>query len=156
MCCRTTVNGVGPRALEILQIAGFTGGERSAWIRELDNGTWVTVRLDPQRVVLNVYPPVGSLADHSQQRLAGALMFKIAAFLAEDARCDVLQEASVGQCLLERGKSSILVASYPAMPLRFEHVCPGFREVFLGLDRQQEQEHEHDHDHPHELDRRAS
>jgi hypothetical protein len=133
MCCRTTVNGVGPRALEILQLAGFKGGERSAWIRELDNGTWVTVRLDPQRVVLNVYPPVGSLADHSQQRLAGALMFKVAAFLAEDAACEVMQEASVGHCLIERGKSSILVASYPTLPLRFEHVCPGFREVFLGL-----------------------
>jgi hypothetical protein len=144
MCCRTTVNGVGPRALEILQIAGFKGGERSAWIRELDNGTWVTARLDPQRIVLNVYPPVGSLADHSQQRLAGALMFKIAAFLAEDARCEVLQEASVGHCLIERGKSSILVASYPSLPLRFEHVCPGFRDVFLGgADR----EHEHEENH---------
>jgi hypothetical protein len=132
MCCRTTVTPIGPRALDILRMAGFTGGERSAWIRELDNGTWVTVRLDPQRVVLNVYPPVGSLADHSQQRLAAALMFKVAAYIAEDADGDVVQEASVGHCLVERGKSSILIARYPAMPLRFEHVCPGFREVFVG------------------------
>jgi hypothetical protein len=43
-----------------------------------------------------------------------------------------MQEASVGHCLIERGKSSILVASYPALPLAFDHVCPGFREVFLG------------------------
>jgi hypothetical protein len=144
MCCRTTINGVGPRALEILQIAGFRGGERSAWIRELDNGTWVTARLDPQRIVLNVYPPVGSLADHSQQRLAGALMFKVAAFLAEDARCDVMQEASVGHCLIERGKSSILVASYPSLPLRFEHVCPGFRDAFLGAGSGEEQKEDHE------------
>lgn len=132
MCCRTTVTPIGPRAIEILRLAGFTGGERSAWIRELDNGTWVTVRLDPQRIVLNVYPPVGSLADHSQQRLAAALMFKIAAYLAEDAGGDIVQEASVGHCLVERGKSSILIARYPTLPLRFEHVCPGFRDVFVG------------------------
>lgn len=132
MCCRTTVTPIGPRAIEILQMAGFNGGERSAWIRELDNGTWVTVRLDPQRVVLNVYPPVGSLADHSQQRLAAALMFKVAAYIAEDSGGDVVQEASVGHCLVERGKSSILIARYPGLPLRFEHVCPGFREVFVG------------------------
>jgi hypothetical protein len=153
MCCRTTVNGVGPRAIDILQTAGFTGGERSAWIRELDNGTWVTVRVDPQRMVLNVYPPVGSLADHSQQRLAGALMFKIAAFLAEDAGCEVLQEASVGHCLIERGKSSILVASYPTLPLRFDHVCPGFREVFLGGSAMEERHH---HDEEHENHEAAS
>ncbi len=132
MCCRTTVAGIGPRAHEILRLAGFRGGERSAWTRELDNGTWVTVSFDSQRIVLNVHPPVGSLADHSRQRLAAALMFKVAAFLAEDAGGDIIQEASVGHCLVERGRSSILIASYPDAPLRFEAVCPGFREVFLG------------------------
>jgi hypothetical protein len=93
--------------------------------------------------VLNVYPPVGSLADHSQQRLAAALMFKVAAFLAEDAQAEILQEASVGHCLIERGKSSILVANYPVMPLRFEHVCPGFRDVFLGGVLQEEHHEAH-------------
>ncbi len=113
-------------------MAGFSGGERSAWTRELDNGTWVTATFDTSRIVLNVHPPVGSLADHSRQRLAAALMFKVSAFLAEDANGEIVQEASVGHCLVERGKSSILIASYPAQPLRFEAVCPGFREVFLG------------------------
>ncbi len=132
MCCRTTVAGIGPRAKEILRLAGFFGGERSAWTRELDNSTWVTATFDSDRIILNVHPPVGSVADHSRQRLAAALMFKVSAFLAEDAGGQIVQEASVGHCLVERGKSSILVADYPDLPLRFEAVCPGFRDVFLG------------------------
>jgi hypothetical protein len=133
MCCRVTVQPFGPRAIEILALAGFTGGEREAWTRPIDANRWVTARVEPSRVVLNVYPPVGSMGDHHVQREPGALMFKVAAFLAEDAGGEVYQEASVGLCLAERGRSSLLIARYPSMPLTFEAVCPGFREVFLSM-----------------------
>src|SRR5262245_46079037 len=104
MCCRTTASTLGPSAIDILELAGFKGGERTAYTRELNNGTWVTVRMDHRRAVLNIYPPVGSVADHTHQGLAAALMFKVAAYLAEDADADIIQEASVGHCLVERGK----------------------------------------------------
>lgn len=131
VCCRVTVAGIGSRAREILRMTGFTGGKNTGWARELEDKTWVTATFDNNRIVLNVHPPVSHIGDHSRQRLAAALMFKVATFLAEDAGCKLVQEASVAQCLKERGKSSILIASYPQAPLRFENVCPGFREVFI-------------------------
>jgi hypothetical protein len=132
MCCRVEVQPIGPRSVEILGMIGFKQETDSTWVYYLDGDiSWVTARTDPPyRVILNVYPPVGSIGDHTVQRLGAAIMFKVAHFLAEDSKGEILQQASVSQCLVESGSSSRMIGTYPSQPIRFEAICVGFREVF--------------------------
>lgn len=85
-----------------------------------------------QSVTLNIYPAVSSYEQHFLVREEAALLFKVASFLAEDGESDIVQEASVGQCLIERGKSNLVIASYPSHPLDFDAICPGFKEAFTN------------------------
>ena len=141
MCCRVTIEGRGPRHNDIIHLSGFKPGT-SGWpgdqssstkIRELGDGTWLTLREDSGKTTINIYPAISEYAHHLPRREAGALMFKVGAFLAEDAQSKLVQEASVGMCLIERNVSSLTIAMYPEMPLTFDNLCRGFREVFLGI-----------------------
>lgn len=142
MCCRVTIEGRGPNHNEILRMAGFSAGsgtggdtpyEQNTRTRKLEDGTWLTLRESYDRSTLNIYPPVSQYEHHAGRREVAALMFKVGAFLAEDAKGKLVQEASVGMCLMERGVSSLTIAMYPQMPLVFDNICRGFREVFTSV-----------------------
>ena len=136
MCCSQTVSRIGPRAVEILTLAGFipSQGDSRLWRREAAPEQLVQVILNEANIQINLLPGVTDRQDHYDRKEAAALAFKLAAFLAEDAGAVVTQHSTVQPCLNQGRPSQIVIANYPERPLRFEAICAGFQEVFLGLD----------------------
>lgn len=134
MCCKVSIDKLGPGHTEILRLAGFKSPNLDKpylMTRELDDRTWLTLRVEGSRTTINIYPAVTNYEDHFSRKEAGALMFKVANFLAEDAQGSLIQQASIGKCLYDRnGLSELVIARYPEMPLVFDNICPGFQEAF--------------------------
>ena len=137
---------VGPEVARILLTSGLVhvpGGELEYWRRDFGNGRSLHVEVlhseDGSIATLKLSPTIGSHTydDHLRNADTGAMMMKIAMTLAEEADGTVTQLFLRGACVEENVvpegmlREQRVLAVYPHVPLRFENLCRGFREVLL-------------------------
>ena len=67
---------------------------------------------------------------HAGRRIAGAVMFEIAAKYAEKVNGTITHLANVGDCAAEKVDHTL--ARYPLEHLDWARVCVGFRSVWGG------------------------
>ncbi|MPZ49462.1 MAG: hypothetical protein GEU75_09230 [Dehalococcoidia bacterium] len=102
------------------------------WERVIpEEGTVVNASLSDQSLELNISPAISVFAHHSGKRLAASVYFEIAAKYAEKVGGEIIQRATVVGCKDGDHPQELLIAKYPALPLSFERICPGFRAVLL-------------------------
>ncbi len=131
MCCRVIVEPVGPDAIDLLLLAGFRPAEGTdrAWVKTLEDGVVRALR-DSDTMEFTLQPTIATMEHHAAVRQAGAVMFKVAARLAEISRGTMTHASNIGACAAERHSGTAVIATYPAKPLRYENLCLGFRTVF--------------------------
>lgn len=143
MCCHIVLSIHGarkhdlePRVRELLKLSGFNDD----WIRydSVSDYYWVQASLteyDDQYSALTfrLQPTIySSSSDHSGRREIASVAFRLAGQLAEElGRGVIRQYAPVFSCSQQQGVASLVVASYPEVPLSWENICPGFRKIFL-------------------------
>ena len=158
MCCRVTVEGASiedPEVVAVLRAAGMRMDPYHPyplWARRFGDGPpigptkGVTASGVQGGVRLTLDPPIGdhSIDKHRVNALTGSFMFELAAAIGERLGATVTQNSLVGQCAREvDGKQSrhdlpsVVIGDYPRSPMRFGHICLGFRAV---LDRGVDQE----------------
>jgi hypothetical protein len=106
------------------------------WERVIaEEGTTVTASLTGDSLELNLAPAISVYSHHHGKRLAAGVYFEIAARYAEKVGGEVVQRATVVGC--KEGNlpvpQQLVLARYPQLPMSFERVCPGFRELFLQV-----------------------
>lgn len=137
MCCRLTVSPLDPEvAAAVLAVGLFVpvDGVTGTWRRLIpEEGTTVNAIFVPESRVLRIEltPSVSQYAHHAEKRIASGVYFEIAAKYAEKVGGTIKQLSNVTGCT-EGGVSEHVLAQYPASPLCWEQVCPGFRETILG------------------------
>ena len=139
ICCRTSVYPLEPEtAVAILTIGQFKPVYWSAgrsdvavnWERVIDEeGTVVHAALRDGSLELNLAPAISVFSQHHGKRLAASVYFEIAAKYAEKVGGTIIQRATVVGCKASGQPQELMLASYPAMPMSFDRVCPGFRSV---------------------------
>jgi len=131
MCCRVIVDPLAPGAIDLLLMVGFSLAEGTdrAWTKQLEDGV-VRAPRDRDTLELTLQPTIATMEHHAAVRQAGAVMFKVAARLAEMSRGTITHASNIGACAAERHSGTAVIATYPAKPLRYENLCLGFRTVF--------------------------
>ena len=107
------------------------------WERAIpEEGTVVTASLSDDSLELNISPAISVFAHHQGKRLAASVYFEIAAKYAEKVGGEIIQRATVVGCKSGDHPQELVIARYPGLPMSFERICPGFREVLLphGID----------------------
>jgi len=127
-----------------MQIAGFeplqayTGDDFPGFVRRFEprdntpRSIVVQFFLPDGIVRIDLAPTIGAehtLEDHMRNQDMGAVAFKVMMTLAEAGDGIVMQKALRGECYFEQGHDAQVIAHYPDMPLRFENLCFGFRQV---------------------------
>lgn len=141
MCCRTVVKPLNPEiARATLMIGQFKPvyfqpdqpDFATRWERAVpEEGSTVTVHVIAEGLELSISPAISDFGHHAGKRIAAGIYFEIAARYAEKVGGTVVQRATVAGCTRGEGTKELLLASYPAIPLSFDRICAGFREVFL-------------------------
>ena len=149
MCCRMVVRPLNPELLRAtLTIGQFQpahfGPESTEmatrWERQIpEEGATVTVHVVNDGIEISISPAISHYEHHMGKRLAAGVYFEIAARYAEKVGGTVVQRATVEGCTTGPESKELLLASYPAMPLRFDRICDGFQAAILG------EEHLHGH-----------
>ena len=106
-----------------------------SWERQiLSENASVLARLDAFSGVLSlsIFPAVTKDADHLGKRETAGVYFEIAAKIAEKVNGTIIQHSNVGICRAEIDNMERLLGTYPAMPMSFSRICPGFRQTLLG------------------------
>jgi hypothetical protein len=142
MCCRTVVRPLNPELVRATLTIGqfrpvYFAPDRpdlaSRWERDVpEEAATVTVHVVNDGIELSISPAISHYDHHLGKRLAAGIYFEIAARYAEKVGGTVVQRATVEGCTSGQGSKELLLASYPAMPLSFEHICDGFQVAILG------------------------
>lgn len=82
---------------------------------------------------LYVEPAITTYEQHAGRRLQAATALEIAARYAEKVGGEIQELANVYGCS-ESGVRVQQLALYPAVPLRYDALCAGYRELFMGGD----------------------
>ena len=146
MCCQIVC---GPIDVEIakalLAVGQFepTGTSDRYWARQLgldEMGRKMAVKasieINPDgtaQMRLFVEPSITAYDHHAGRRVQASTALEIATRVAEKVGAEIQQLANVVGCS-EDGVRSHLLASYPEYPMRYESLCRGFQELYLGLD----------------------
>jgi hypothetical protein len=102
------------------------------WERAIpEEGTVVNASISDQSLELNILPAISVFAHHHGKRIAASVYFEIAAKYAEKVGGEIIQRATVIGCKTGDHAQELLLAHYPVLPMNFEKICPGFREVLL-------------------------
>jgi hypothetical protein len=126
------------------------------WERQIDSeGTVVHASLRDGSLELNLAPAISVFSQHHGKRIAASVYFEIAAKYAEKVGGTIIQRATVVGCKPTSSPQELILAEYPAMPMSFDRICPGFRAVLQeatnGMDIDDtvwgHPMHLHDHDH---------
>ncbi len=161
MCCRTSVYPLDiETAVSVLGVGLFVPVYRSPgdklaavhWERQiLDEGTIVHASLRDNALELNLAPTISVFSQHYGKRIAASVYFEIAAKYAEKVGGTIVQRATVIGCKPSSAPQDLILADYPTMPMSFDRICPGFREIlnrpFEGFDLNDLFPHDHDYDH---------
>jgi hypothetical protein len=100
------------------------------WEREIDSeGTVVHAALRDGSLELNLAPAISVFSQHHGKRIAASVYFEIAAKYAEKVGGTIIQRATVVGCKPSGSPQELILAEYPAMPMNFDRICPGFRAV---------------------------
>lgn len=139
ICCRTSVYPLDiETAVSVLGVGLFRpvywspGRAETAvnWEREIDSeGTTVHASLRDGCLELNLAPAISVFSQHHGKRIAASVYFEIAAKYAEKVGGTVIQRATVVGCKAGNAPQELILAEYPAMPMSFDRICPGFRAV---------------------------
>jgi len=166
ICCRTSVYPLDVEtAVAVLGVGLFKpvywspGRPEAAvnWERQIDaEGTVVHAALRDGSLELNLAPAISVFSQHHGKRLAASVYFEIAAKYAEKVGGTIVQRATVVGCKPSGQPQELILADYPAMPMSFDRICPGFRAVLQeateGMDIDDKlwghPMHLHDHEHP--------
>lgn len=139
MCCRLKVSPLDVQLAEMILLLGkFTPALiPGAWIRSISSEdgartiSIVATVTDPEMFSISISPSISTYKHHEGNRESGGIMFEIAAKYAEKCDGEISQLANVGDCVIERGGASPVIARYPNEPLMWSKVCVGFRELLL-------------------------
>ena len=129
MCCRCSTTPLIPDvAIAILTTGQFVlSGD--IWTRLIpEEATSVTARYEDDKLIININPTISLMEHHAGRRLAGAVMFEIAAKYAEKVNGTIVHLANVGDCATEKVDHTL--ARYPLEHLDWARVCLGFRSVW--------------------------
>jgi hypothetical protein len=139
ICCRTSIYPLDiETAIAVLGVGLFkpvywTPGRPEAavnWERQIDaEGTVVHAALREGSLELNLAPAISIFSQHHGKRLAASVYFEIAAKYAEKVSGTIVQRATVVGCKPSSSPQELILAEYPAMPMSFDRICPGFRAV---------------------------
>ena len=139
ICCRTSVYPLDIQtAVAVLGVGLFkpvywSPGRTEAavnWERQIDTeGTVVHAALRDGCLELNLAPAISVFSQHHGKRLAASVYFEIAAKYAEKVGGTIVQRATVVGCKPSTSPQELILAEYPAMPMSFDRICPGFRAV---------------------------
>lgn len=135
MCCKAELRPINRElAITMLQIGMFErlhpDGDKF-WKRNIpEERCTVNVIVNDDVIEANISPSVGNYHDHLGKRIAGSVYFEILAKMAEKMNATVIQKANVTGCTTG-GVAQLMLAHYPDMPLSYDRVCNGFREVLL-------------------------
>ena len=144
MCCRLTITPFDETiARTILAIGLFvpetvTVGHPEFRRRIEEEKTTVIAELKPAddftpaHLKLSLSPSVSQYAHHADKRIAGSVMFEIAAKYAEAVEGTIIQQANVTGCVEAGAPNNRVLAQYPESPMLWEKVCLGFQETILG------------------------
>jgi hypothetical protein len=80
---------------------------------------------------LRLSPVIHHYEQHSRVRVTAGVSFELAAKYAEKVGGVITQHQNVSGCTAYESRRLVL-AEYPALPLQWERVCAGFREVLLS------------------------
>jgi hypothetical protein len=137
MCCRVVVTPIPAEVLDLLLLAGFHPYDATlrSWTKQLPDGS-VRVARNEDSLEFTLLPAISAMDHHEMVQVAAACMFKVADRFAEAANGTITHLSNIGLCAAERGGPSAVIAAYPRMPLRFERLCLGFKQLFgRELDR---------------------
>jgi len=139
ICCRTSVYPLDVEtAVSVLGVGLFKpvywspGRPEAAvnWERQIDSeGTVVHASLRDGSLELNLAPAISVFSQHHGKRIAASVYFEIAAKYAEKVAGTIVQRATVVGCKPSSSPQELILAEYPAMPMSFDRICPGFRAV---------------------------
>lgn len=164
ICCRTSVYPLDiETAVSVLGVGLFKpvywspGRPEAAvnWERQIDTeGTTVHASLRDGCLELNLAPAISVFSQHHGKRIAASVYFEIAAKYAEKVGGTIVQRATVVGCKPGNAPQELVLAEYPAMPMSFDRICPGFRAVLQEATSGMEIDdtvwghpmHSHDHD----------
>lgn len=147
MCCRTNVYPLDHDIAGLILTTGlfkpiyWQPGHSDmplTWERRFpEEGSLVTASFtsggnNPPHLALYISPPISTYAHHMGKRLAASVLFEIAAKYAEKTGGEIIQRGVVSGCKINGQPGDVKLASYPSMPLMFDHICPGFQAVILG------------------------
>jgi hypothetical protein len=132
VCCRLTVSPLDLElALTLLPVGLFlfVNGE---WRREIpEEGCSVKANMDEGGLHLAILPTITSYDHHHGKRITAGVYLEMATRYAEKCDGRIVQHANIAGCI-EDGVTDKLLAFYPHMPLTFDRICAGFREIILG------------------------
>ena len=137
ICCRLIISPLDKVIAEtVLRVGMFTPEPNypGSWIRVIkEEGTSVWASFDEASLILRLEPTISVYSHHAGKRVAAGVYFEIAAKYAEKVNGTIIQLANVAGCKNEgAGVATLLLAQYPSLPLQWESICNGFREVLLG------------------------
>lgn len=136
MCCSVTVTPSVPETLQTYLGLGQFTQQRPPytghiWVRTVrDTAIHVYVDTKADLIRLSLFPAIGSYIQHVGKREVMSVLLEVAARYAEKVNGTVVQVNTVDECR-GGGEGRRLLAAYPEMPMRWEALCPGFRELFV-------------------------
>lgn len=125
--------------LEIGQFARISKGDLY-WKRELGldemgrmTGVKATIDLNQDgtgNLRLYIEPSITSYEQHAERRIQASTAMEIATRYAEKVAGEINQYANITGCITEGGIRTHKLAHYPMIPLAYENLCTGFKEVY--------------------------
>jgi hypothetical protein len=134
MCCRIEISPLVPEIAEAqLAIGQFTFDPTTQrWQRKIEEeNTTVMAVFSGDRLCLSLTPTISHYSHHFGKRLAIGVYLEMAARYGEKVGGLVEQLSNVTGCS-ESGIARKQLAWYPTIPLDFNRVCQGFRDVIEG------------------------
>ena len=134
MCCRLLVSPLDAEVAHAILFLGMfnpPATDAGFWHRVAEAGTTVNAVFSGEHLRLELSPSISYYAQHADKRISGGIYFEIAAKYAERVGGTIKQISNVEGCK-DGGTTEHILAMYPHMPMLWERVCPGFREVILG------------------------
>ncbi len=147
MCCQMSVTPLDVDiACALLAVGQFEpinrvqSGNMLYWKRELGRdehqrvmAVKATIERNPDGTgLLRLYiePSITSYEQHAGRRLQAATALEIAARYAEKVAGEITELANVTGCS-DNGVRAHKLAAYPEIPLQYNNLCAGYRELFV-------------------------
>lgn len=141
MCCRLRVFPLDVElAATVLTIGMFEpasivqeGETPKFWKRDVpEENCTVNVSLTAGSFEASIAPSISAYNHHKGKRITAGIYFEVSSKYAAKVGGKIEQLANVTGCKEGTAPSTLLLADYPEMPLRWETVCRGFQEELMA------------------------